>query len=142
MATQLYNRKSMGTMKQVFLFSRFIFVGIINTVVGYTLFAILTHLEIFYLVSLTVSHILATVNSYFWNRKFTFKSNNKINGEIQRFVLVYTSTYICNFILLFIAVDFLKVKPVIAQVPIIFIVAIVSFLGQRLFTFKPNQTLK
>ena len=124
-------------------FPKFIFVGVLNTGLGYFLFALFLKLGLFYLLSLTVSHILATIHSYIWNRYFTFKSKTKIISEIPKFFLIYAFVYAVNFLLLYIAVDVFKLKPLFAQIPILLIVITISFTGQKFFTFrKLNQTAK
>lgn len=117
-------------------FSKFIFVGILNTVVGYGLFALLIYLNVFYLLSLTISHIAATIHSYLWNRFFTFKSQNNITKEMPKFAAVYTLIYLANFVLLYVAVDLLQFNALIAQLFILGVVTIISFLGQRYWTFR------
>ena len=115
--------------------TKFVFVGILNTAIGYPLFALFIYLKIPYLISLTISHILGTVHSYIWNRYFTFHSKRRVLKEFQRFFLVYLAVYIINFVLLYIAVDILKFIPLIAQIPILLIAVTTSFIGQKLFTF-------
>jgi len=117
-------------------FKKFIIVGILNTLVGYGLFAILIYANIFYLLSLTISHVLATFHSYLWNRLFTFKSAGKISRELPKFAVVYSFIYVLNFFLLYLAVDLLKLNVLISQLFILGFVTIVSFLGQRYWTFK------
>ncbi|OGD88358.1 hypothetical protein A3D81_01240 [Candidatus Curtissbacteria bacterium RIFCSPHIGHO2_02_FULL_40_17] len=118
------------------LSSKFIFVGILNTIVGYGLFALLIDLNIFYLLSLTISHIAGTIHSYLWNRLFTFKSKSSIVKEITKFVTVYTFIYLTNFVLLYVAVDLLQLNTLIAQLFILGVVTVISFLSQRYWTFR------
>lgn len=118
------------------LIYKFIFVGILNTVFGYSLFALLIYLQIFYLLALTISHLLATFNSYLWNRFFTFKSKNRIQKELVKFLIIYTSIYILNFLLLYIWVDLFNINPLISQLFILVLVTTISFLGQRYLVFK------
>lgn len=122
---------------------KYLIIGTLNTLFGYILFALLLKVKIFYLLSLLISHIIGTINSYVFNKKFTFKSKDKINGEIQKFFLVYTLMFIANFLLLYLAVDIFKIKPLIAQIPILFLTVVISFIGQRFFTFRKSlQTIK
>lgn len=117
-------------------FNKFVFVGILNTIVGYGLFAILIYLNVFYLLSLTVSHILGTLHSYLWNRFFTFKSANRVRQELPKFIVVYTLIYFLNFILLYIAVGLFRFNALISQLFILGLVTTISFVGQRYWTFR------
>src|SRR3989338_5615760 len=124
------------TTKNATLFSKFVLVGIINTARDYGLFALFLKLGNFYLGALTLSHIIATINSYIWNRKFTFRSKENIKGEFIRFVSVYALMFLVNFLLLYIAVDVLKFQPLAAQLAILAVIVAVSFIGQKYFTFR------
>lgn len=118
---------------------KFILVGIANTALGYGLFALFLYINIFYLISLTISHIIATTNSYILNKYITFNSKGEIRKEAWKFFLVYGMIYIINFTFLFIAVRLLRFKPLIAQIFILIIVTAISFLGQKYFTFKKEK---
>lgn len=118
--------------------SKFIFVGTINTALGYGLFSLFIYLNIFYLVSLTLSHIIASFNSFLWNRYFTFKSKNNIKSEVRPFLIIYGIIYVVNYSLLFIAVQLLHQNPIISQLFVLALVTIISFIGQRNLTFKKN----
>ena len=117
-------------------FSKFIFVGILNTLVGYGLFALLVYLNIFYLLSLSISHIVGTTHSYLWNRYFTFNSKNRFTQEFPKFITVYASIYVLNFALLYLAVDLFKFNVFISQLVILGLVTAISFIGQRYWAFK------
>lgn len=117
-------------------FKKFIIVGILNTIVGYGLFAILIYANIFYLLSLTISHVLATLHSYLWNRFFTFRSANRMWQELPKFAIVYSVIYVLNFLLLYVAVDLFKFNVLVSQLFILGVVTVISFLGQRYWTFR------
>jgi len=129
------------TRKELQAFSKFIFVGVLNTIVGYGLFVILIYLNVFYLMALTISHIFATTHSYVWNRFFTFKSKNSIFKEMPKFVMVYGFIYVINFLFLFVAVDLWKFNVFISQLCILTFVTIISFLSQRYWTFKKSVNI-
>ena len=75
---------------------RFLFVGGLNTIVGYGIYAILIFLNINYLLSNTISTILGVLHSYLWNRFFTFKSKEKASKESlmgYRFLVLFEWHY-------------------------------------------------
>ncbi len=118
------------------ILSKFILVGVLNTVLGYTLFGLLIYFKFYYLLALTISHIVGTINSFLWNRFFTFKSQNKISQEILKFVISYSFIYLLNFFLLFLSVSILKLNVYYSQIVILIFVVITSFSLQRNWTFK------
>ena len=73
---------------------RFLFVGGLNTLVGYGIYALLVYIGVNYLLANTISTIIGIAHSYLWNRFFTFKSKNKAIKEITKFVSVYIVSYL------------------------------------------------
>ena len=126
-------------MENAVLLSKFVLIGLINTALGYGLFGLFLYFGSFYLVALTLSHVIATINSYIWNRKFTFKSKENVKGEFIRFICVYVLMFVINFVLLYLAVDVLRYQPHIAQLCILVVIVITSFLGQKYFTFRTKN---
>jgi len=63
-------------------FIKFAVVGASGVVVDWVVYFILTrYLELFYLISKTISFLFAAINNYIWNRSWTFRSKeNKIAG--------------------------------------------------------------
>ena len=68
---------------------RFLFVGGLNTLVGYGVYAILLFLHFNYLVANSISTVIGVLHSYLWNRFFTFKSKEKAGKEFMKFISVY-----------------------------------------------------
>lgn len=128
-------------MNNAMIFSKFVIVGLINTVLGYGLFTLFLYLGVFYLAAMSIAHIIATINSYILNRKFTFRSKEKIKGEFFRFIGVYLLMFAVNFALLYIAVDILRIRPQISQLVILVTIVIISFLGQKYFTFRLSKQI-
>ena len=76
--------------------SRFILVGIMNTVIGTSvMFIAYNFLGLGYWISSALNYIIGSIFSYFANKYFTFKSEKKSGKEIVRFVL---NIAICYFI--------------------------------------------
>lgn len=114
-------------------FIKFLFVGALNTVFGYLMYAIF--------ISTPLSRELALFCAYFfgvlWNFKMTgtlvFK--NSENKLIFKFVSVYVLTYFINLYCLnfFASIEFNKY---IAQLILVFPIAVISFLLFKNFVFK------
>lgn len=77
---------------------RFLFVGGLNTVIGFGVDALVCWLfqqytqvseAIYQIVAIVSGTVIGGVNSYFWNKYFTFRSKKKSWSEIGRFILVY-----------------------------------------------------
>lgn len=115
---------------------RFLFVGGLNTIVGYGSFALLLLTGMNYLLANTISYIVGVIHSYIWNRKFTFKSKNKSILEIVKFVLVYVVNYLIGLLSLYILVDIFKIDEYIAGALNLIITTLISWFGHKYFSFR------
>lgn len=115
---------------------RFLMVGCINTVVGYGAFALLIVFGVQYLIANTVSTIIGVINSYLWNRFFTFKSKNKAVSEICRFAFVYFVSYCVSMLFLWVVVGHLHVNTYLAGALNIIVTTLISWFGHKNFSFK------
>ena len=115
--------------------SKFSFVGILNTIVGYGAFFIfLTWFN--YLVSLIIAHIIGVTHSYVWNKYWTFKSDGIQINEFVKFNSVYVIVFVVNAITLIFLVDTLNFNPKIAQLFVLPIITIISFTGHKYWSFS------
>ncbi|MPN38921.1 hypothetical protein SDC9_186446 [bioreactor metagenome] len=117
---------------------RFCLVGLLNTGVDFLTFYILT--TFFYInvySSQICSYITATFNSYFFNRRFTFQSENGIGGkEFFRFVLVNLTSLLTSLFLMFIFNGLLRLDKMICKGLIAFFTFAVNYLGNRFWVFQ------
>jgi putative flippase GtrA len=119
---------------------KFIMVGIINTIVGFSIFYL--SLEVFhfnYLVSLIISHIIGVINSYLWNKSWTFNIHYHSFSMVFKFGLTYLLTFIINSVLLVLLVEVFNQNPVISQLFSMVITTAISFVGQKYWSFKVKK---
>lgn len=115
---------------------RFLFVGGLNTIVGYGIYSLLIYFKVHYLIANSISTILAVIHSYMWNKYFTFKSKQKALKEIIKFSSVYLLSYIIGTILLFILKDKLNINSYLAGFINLIITTIISYFGHKYYSFK------
>lgn len=87
----------MAKIKEIFDIKllKFLFVGILNTIVGYLLTVLFMNVLNFgYWPSTALSYILASVMSYFLNKYFTFKNTEKGIKPVLRFSLNIAVCYL------------------------------------------------
>jgi putative flippase GtrA len=113
---------------------RFCFVGILNTIVGYGAFFILVN-YLYYLIALALAHIIGVIHSYLWNKYWIFRSGRTSLAEFAKFNVVYVFVFAANAVALYVCVDMLSVDPRIAQLLILPVITVISFTGQKLWTF-------
>ena len=114
-------------------FFKFLLVGTINTIFGYTVFALLIFVGFHY----TLSALLSTVAGVFFNFKttglFVFESRN--NLLIFRFFMVYGIIYVLNIIILKIFNSY-EINMYLAGAVPLFPLAILAYLLNKHFVFN------
>ena len=118
---------------------RYLIVGGWNTVFGYAAFAALYFLLrnfLHYTFVLVISYIFGITNAYICYKFFVFKTKGNYLREYLRFYLIYGIAFIINLALLPIAVEFLKLSPLLSQGGIVFFTVAISYFGHKNFSFK------
>ena len=128
--------------------SRFIMVGIMNTLIGMAaMFIAYNIFHLGYWISSAMDYIIGSIFSYFANKYFTFKSDRKSAAEVVRFVI---NILICYLLAYGIA------KPVVSavlenvdisvsfleQLSMLFgmcIFVVLNYIGQIFFVFRKND---
>lgn len=118
---------------------RFLAVGILNTIVGYGVFALLISFNIHYSLASLISQVVGTIHSFFWNKFFTFKTKEYSISEVLRFFSVYAASYLINLLILFIFIDIFGSNKFIAGLITLLITTIISFWGHKYFSFKSSN---
>ena len=115
-------------------FIRFILVGILNTMVGYGLFALFIYLGLHYSLAVLFSTILGVLFNFKSIGKLVFNSNN--NERIYHFIGVYILLYLLNVSGLWglssIGMENMYVAGAILLAPL----AIISFILNKNFVFN------
>lgn len=118
---------------------RYLIAGGYNTVFGFAVFTGLFFLlesDLHYLGIAIITQIISITNSYIVYRVFVFKSRGRIINEYFRIYIVYGISFILGIALLTLLVEFAGLHPVLAQFFVIIITVIVSYIGNRRFTFN------
>jgi putative flippase GtrA len=121
--------------------SRFVIVGIWNTIFGYlmfVLFALAFADRWHHQVILAVSFAVSVAQAYATQRYLVFKSTNAIAREFPRFVTVNLSVLALNALLLEVLVR-LAVPLLLAQLIAIFACTVVSFVAHQFWSFRTHQ---
>ena len=114
---------------------KFCGIGILNAIVSYCAFFLLVN-YLYYLVALFIAHIIGVINSFLWNKYWVFKIKQINLLEFIKFNVVYIIVFLVNAASLFVCVDIINVNPVFAQLLLLPVITIISFSGQKLWTFN------
>ena len=117
-------------------FIRFLIVGGINTLFGYTVFAFFIFLNFHYSIATLLSVILGVLFNFKTTGKLVFENNN--NVLIFKFIGVYIIIYVLNIVGLKIF-NIIKINMYLAGMLLIFPMAIISFILSKKFVFKKEK---
>ena len=117
---------------------RFSVVGVSGYILNLGIFAVCLHyVGIDYRLSSVIAYVLSGVSNFWWNRHWTFdaKHHHPMN-QGPRFILVSMLTYGFTYIVLVTLVSDVGVMKVAAQAIAVAASTPLSFLGQKLWSFK------
>jgi len=122
---KLYNRSEI----------RFLFVGAVNTVVGYI---IIISLNLFlpYVTAYTCTYIITIIINFFTHKYITFQSHGKVYKELIRFIIVYIIIYLFGLILLYLLISVFGLIDYVAFGINVVLSALLSYFGHRIISFK------
>jgi len=139
-APRLHVRVGLGMRRPAnwFQLVRFAIVGASGYVVNLALFAVCVHpLNLGYALSAVLSFLVAVVNNFWWNRHWTFAARGGHAGfQAGRFFLVSVGALALNLVVLVALVDGAGLAKVPAQAIAVLCATPVSFLGNKLWTFR------
>ncbi|HPX65603.1 MAG TPA: GtrA family protein [Anaerolineaceae bacterium] len=121
-------------------FVRFLFVGALNTLFSYLLYAFLVFIGINYVWARVISIILGIIFNFFTTGRIVF--NNKDNWLIIRFILVYAVTMSLDVFVLKRLVENMTINKYLAGALTTIPIALLSFLLNSVFTFKTIKLCK
>lgn len=115
--------------------------GAISFVVDFGMLLVLTeYIGFYYLVSATLSVIMAIVVNYAWQRHVTFKSKEKnLAKQFSKFVVISIIAIGINILLMYIIVDIIHLWYVVAKIIVTIVLWVWNFFGNKYFTFANSQ---
>ncbi len=127
----------------LFQLSKFGFVGVLNTIIGYGSFILFLNYTN-YIVALIISHLIGVTHSFVWNKYWIFKSTGIGIGaglyEFAKFNSIYAGVFLVNAVVLIISVNILNADPRISQLIALPIITIISFTGHKYWSFGKGKT--
>lgn len=115
---------------------RFLAVGVVNTLFGYSIYALLIHLGLGYTYSLLFATILGVLFNFQTIGRLVFQSRDK--RLIGKFFAVYGITFCLNLLLIKMMIKF-GLSAYLAGALALIPATILSFLLNKFFVFKGKQ---
>lgn len=117
-------------------FFRFLLIGAVNTVFGYSVFSLFIFLGFHYAIASLLATIVGVLFNFMTTGRYVF--NNRENSLIGKFFLVYGLVYVCNVGLLKI-MDAYSVDMYVAGALILLPMALLSYVLNKKFVFEVEK---
>lgn len=117
---------------------RFGLVGASGYAVNLGIFALAVHLlSVDYRVAAVAAFLVSVASNFWWNRRWTFAAHDGHAGfQAARFLLVSVAAFLLSYLLLLLLVEDAGFAKVPAQAVAIIAATPLSFLGQKLWSFR------
>jgi putative flippase GtrA len=117
-------------------FVKFCLVGVLNTVLTLSgIFLLMRIFKVNYVISNMVGYVLGVVNSFLWNKRWTFRSKGPLGRESVAFGAVFALSYVIQLGGLVLLKEIVHVHVEIAQVLSLVLFSVINFLGNKFISF-------
>ncbi|MBQ4868388.1 GtrA family protein [Priestia megaterium] len=121
-------------------FIKFALVGVVNTLIDFVVYALLTTIGVNYILAQWISYSAGILNSYVMNRKWTFERKEKSSKrEVISFVIVNLITLSLTSFLLTVLYNKWGIPLLISKLLITIASVGINFIGTKLFVFTPKK---
>ena len=120
-------------------YGRYLSIGIVNLLFGYFLFIILYKNlsdDIEVLAISILSSVISITQSYFMYKLFVFKTEGSFFSEYYRSIIVYSISAILSGLVLKVMVDLMDVSIWYAQMFIVILIPVFTYIGNSRYIFK------
>jgi putative flippase GtrA len=118
---------------------RYGIVGIASNLIIFLFYLVITNFGFSPKCAMTIAYFAGVVQSFIFNRDWTFCHTEKVSAAWVRYVTVYGIGYLFNFVFLMVFVDHMNLPHQWVQGAAIVMVAILLFFAQKLWVF-PSVT--
>lgn len=119
-------------------FVKFGIVGALTTAINFTIYSVLVLAGVYYLLAAVIAFVIATLNSYTFNRRWTFRAGEASRRQLMKFTSVQLLGLTLNLIVLALLVEYggFQDHKLMAQLLANSIVVASNFTGNKLWTFR------
>jgi Predicted membrane protein len=120
-------------------FGRFATVGLVSNAILYVGYLVLTSFGVGPKVAMTVLFITGVLQTFFFNKKWSFGHSGAQASTFARYAMAYASAYVLNLALLLVLVDAWKWPHEVVQATAILTLAAYLFVVQKLWVFSERS---
>lgn len=129
----LMNSMSMILSKEFMLFA---LVGVMNTIISFVAYSSLVFINVPYLIANIISYLIGMLNSFILNKKFVFNKQGENKDYFVKFSIVNLITLSLQTGILYLFVTVMGLQIYYSQIAVTFIVLLLNFAGNKLWTFR------
>jgi len=124
----------METIIQVLKYS---LVGIGNTLITWVVIWLLNDILGFsYIIANPIGYVAGLINSFIWNKNWTFKSTQKVSSSVIRFGVVWLICYLLQLWLVMYLREILTMEDKYITIIGMFFFTVINFILNKFYTFK------
>jgi len=122
-------------------FLKFNAVGLLNTLIDFAIFTLLTSVGMIYTVAQVISYSAGTANSFILNKKVTFKDQNRSGKEgfdrkqLLKFIVLNLAVLGISLLLMHLLSEGFGVQVLLAKIMVTFVTVVINFIGSRKWVF-------
>lgn len=120
-------------------FIKFSIVGFSNTTISVLAYYILIKLGLNYTLSNILAYGIGMLNSYIFNKKWVFEAKNTTKTMGLRFVVLSICSLATSSFLLYLFISVIYLNKVLAQLIVTVTILIISFIGNKIWTFRKED---
>lgn len=119
-------------------FFKFGIVGLSNTIISLSIYYLFLLIDNnWYMIGNLIGWVVSVFNSFFWNNKFVFKTENKnLFKLLAKTYISYGLSFILSSIFLFIQINFFSIDKKLAPIINLIITIPFNFIINKFWTFK------
>lgn len=123
--------------KSIIQFVKFGIVGVSNTLLtAATIWILLKILHCSDYSSNFIGYVVGLINSFIWNRKWTFESKSKVGVTVFKFIATFAVSYLLQLGNLYLLLHFTHIDSYISQILSIVVYTCINFILNKYYTFK------
>ena len=123
--------------KSLVQFIKFGIVGVSNTLLtAISIWFLLKEFHCSDYLSNFTGYIIGLLNSFIWNRKWTFESKTKVSVTIFKFIVTFVISYLFQLGNLYLLLHFTLIDPYYCQILSIGVYTLINFILNKYYTFK------
>lgn len=122
-------------------FFRYGLVGLFSNALCYLVYLAITTAGIEHKLAMTLLYAAGVAQTFFFNKRWSFKHSGTQGPALLRYCASYALGYLINLVALLVLVDDLGYPHQIVQGILVLSLAVLLFLLQKFWVFRPSSTL-